>query len=398
MKTLTDCYFITPQEFGAAGNGFSDDTEAIRLAAEEAAKTGKTLFFPAGTYRTDVFKVPAAIEIRAQATWSYRKSGRTVLVPLSDKQNCVLDVSDALGTTLYGIAIDGQGKGENLHGLFMNRENHVTFGEHSLRVDTCQVRGCTGNGFHAEGAWAVSVRKSQFIENEGYGMYLDGCDAFIVDNWFSFNGKAGFGGDTWNSAVNFTSNRVEWNRDCGVRLSGGMRYNITGNYFDRQFGPALVIEDAENFHKRLKKTHTVMPYAITVTGNNFVRSGKDAEQGSDRDCHIYMRRAAGITISANTFNIWKDDGRNGRISPFYGIITEKCAHCVITSNAMLPGAVKELIHDKGGHGEGMVVKDNAGAVLPEAAYICQDPFTPVHFMSEGGAPWYSEQLEGENND
>ena len=102
--------------------------------------------------------------------------------------------------------------------------------------------------------------------------------------------------------------------------------------------------------------------------------------------------------SLNTFNIWKDDGRNGRISPFYGIITEKCAHCVITSNAMLPGAVKELIHDKGGHGEGMVVRDNAGAVLPEAAYDCQDPFTPVHFMSEGGAPWYSEQLEGENND
>ena len=73
-------------------------------------------------------------------------------------------------------------------------------------------------------------------------------------------------------------------------------------------------------------------------------------------------------------------------------------HCVISDNVMLPGAVKELIHDKGGNGEGMVVKDNTGAILPEKAYGCQDPFTPVHFMSEGGAPWYSDMLAGENND
>lgn len=392
-----DSYFVTPQQFGAKGDGVADDTNPIRAAAKEASETGQTLFFPAGVYRTDTIKVPAAVEIRAQATWSYRKPGRTVLVPANDTQNCVLDVSDALGTTLIGIAVDGRGMGKNLHGIFMNREGHITEGEHSLRIDTCQVRACTGNGFHAEGAWAVSVRKSQFNENDGYGMYLDGCDAFIVDNWFSFNGKAGFGGDTWNSAVNFTSNRIEWNRDCGVRLSGGMRYNITGNYFDRNYGAAVVIEAAPNFHKRLKKTHTVMPYGITVTGNNFVRSGKDAEPYSDRDCHILMHRAAGITVNANTFGIWKDDGRNGRISPFYGIIIEECAHCVISDNVMLPGAVKELIHNKGGNGEGMVVKDNTGEVLPEGAYNCQDPFTPVHFMSEGGAEWYSEKLRGENN-
>lgn len=390
-------YFVTPQDFGALGDGAADDTAAIRKAAAEAAASGKTLFFPVGTYRTDVIKVPAAVEIKAQPTWSYRKPGRTVLVPASEKQLCVLDVSNALGTTIHGIAIDGLDMGKSLHGLYMTRACHVTEGEHSLRIDTCQVRSCTGNGFHAEGAWAVSVRKSQFCGNAGYGMYLDGCDAFIVDNWFSFNGKAGFGGETWNSAVNFTSNRIEWNKDCGVRLSGGMRYNLTGNYFDRSYGPALIIEAAPNFHKRLKKEHTVMPCSITVTGNNFVRSGKDAEECSDRDCHILLRRAAGITICANTFNIWKDDGRNGRISPFYGIITEECAHCAICGNVMLPGAVKELIHKKGGDGDGMIIENNTGAVLPEGALGCQDPFTPVHFMSEGGAPWYSEILKGENN-
>ncbi len=392
-----DLFFVTPQDFGALGDGIADDTEAIKAAFEQADKTSKSVFFPAGTYRTREVKVPAETEIKAQPTWSYSRSGRTVIVPASEDQRCVFNVSDAIGTTLYGLNFDGLAMGENIHGIYMNREEHVTKVEHSLRIDTCRCANFTGNGIHAEGAWAVSVRKSQCIRNSGYGMYLDGCDAFIVDNWFSANGKAGFGGETWNSAVNFTSNRVEWNRECGVRLSGGMRYNLTGNYFDRSFGPALIIESAENFHKRLNKKHTVVPYAITVTGNNFVRSAKEG-RGDALDCHIYLCRSAGVTINANTFSIWKDDGRNGRISPENAITVSECAHCVITDNVMLPGAVKTLINDLGGHGDGMVIKDNTGAVLPEKAYHLQDPFTPVHFMSEGGADWYRDILAGESNE
>lgn len=392
-----DNYCVTPQDFGAAADGEANDTEAIRKAFAEAEKTGKTVFFPAGIYKTEELKVPMEVEIKAQPTWSYSRRGRTVIIPASENQRCVFNVANALGTSIYGICIDGRNMGENIHGIYMNREEHTTPGEHSLRIDTCLVFGCSGNGIHAEGCWAVSVRHSQCRGNAGYGMYLDGCDAFVVDNWFSANGKAGFGGETWNSAVNFTSNRIEWNKECGVRLSGGMRYNITGNYFDRSFGPALVIESAENFHKRLNKHHTVVPFAITVTGNNFVRSGK-TENGGDRDCHIYLHNAAGITINANTFSIWKDDGRNGRISPSYGITVDACAHCVISDNVMLPGAVKALINDKGGHGEGMVIENNPGAVLPVKAYNVQDPFTPVHFLSDGGEPWYKDLLAGETNE
>lgn len=63
-----ELFYVTPQQFGAVGDGVADDTAAIRAAADEASKTGKTLFFPVGTYRTDVIKVPAAVEFRAQAT------------------------------------------------------------------------------------------------------------------------------------------------------------------------------------------------------------------------------------------------------------------------------------------------------------------------------------------
>ena len=392
-----DKIYLDPKDFGAVGDGEHDDTEAIRAAMQQAAEKHCSVRFSAGVYRTDVIYVPQQIEVCAAVTWSYQFVGRTVLIPAHEDQECILEISDAIGTTFYGISLDGRGMGTNLHGMSMNRERHVTRAEHSIRIDNCRVFNCSGNGINMVGAWAVSMRQSQCIGNKGYGFYLDGCDAFIVDNCFSGNGKAGFGGDTWNSAVNFTSNRVEWNRECGVKLMGGMRYNLTGNYFDRAFGPAIVIVDAPNFHKRLHKEHTVMPYAITVTGNTIVRSGATAEPGSNDDCQIYMRKAVGCTVTGNTFNVWKNDGQSGRISPWYGIILEKCAHCAITGNAMMAGAVKELILDRGGHGAGMVIANNTGIPVPEAAWECQDPFTPVHFLSEGGAPWYSEMLEGENN-
>lgn len=391
-------YIVTPQDFGAKADGINNDTKPIASALAEASESGKTCFFPKGIYRTEEQKIPDGIEITAQPTWSYNLPGKTRLIPAEEDQRSVFNVSDAVGTTIYGIEIDGKHFGNCVHGIYMNREEHTVRAEHSLRIDTCEIRNCTGNGIHAEGAWAVSVRKSQCYGNDGYGMYLDGCDAFIVDNWFSANGKAGVGGETWNSAVNFTSNRIEWNRECGVRLAGSMRFNLTGNYFDRSYGPALIIEAATNHHKRLNKDHTVIPFAITVTGNNFVRSGKAAGEKTDEDCHILLRRAAGITICANTFSVWKDDGRDGRISPSYGIIIDECADCVIADNVMLPGAVLELIRDKGGNGGNMIIRDNAGAVVPVKARGIRDPFTPVHFMSEGGAEWYSAELEGESNE
>ncbi len=390
-------YFTNPRDFGAVGDGIHDDTEAIRKAVDEASNSTGTVFFSPGIYRTDTVTLPSAMTVKAEPTWAFKSKGRTVIVPANENQYTVFEVSNASGTTISGLCICGNSMGENMHGISMDREHRGEQVEHAIRIDSCQIREFSGNGLNLVGAFAVSVRHSQCLHNGGYGLYLDGTDAFIVDNWFSANGKAGFGGETWNSAVNFTSNRVEWNADCGIRLSGGMRYNITGNYIDRSFGPAIIIEDAENYHKRLHKTHTVMPYAITVTGNTIVRSGKTAEDGSDRDCHILMRRAAGISIVGNTFNVWKDDGRNGRVSPHKGIIIEQCSHCVIANNTMLPGAVKELIDDRGGHGEQVIIKDNAGAVVPESSRDCQDPFTPVHFMSQGKAPWYSDQLSGEDN-
>jgi hypothetical protein len=389
-------YAKDPRDFGAVGDGITDDTAALQATLDAAAESSGEVYLGPGVWRTRTLYVPQGVSIYSNPTWSYKTEGHTVLVPADPEQPCILDLTDAVGSTIRGIGLRGRHMGKNMHGVSMSRDRREVL-EHSIRIEDCQFAEFSGNGANMVGVWAFSMRGSQCFRNDGYGLYLDGCDGFIVDNWFGMNRGPGFGGDTWNSAVTFTSHRVEWNGGCGLSLRGGMRYNLPGNFFDRNHGPAIIIREAENYHKRLHKTHTVMPYAIAVTGNTFVRSGKSAEPGSDDDCHIFMHRAAGVTVTGNTFNVWKDDGRDGRVSPWYGVILEQCAHCVISSNAMLPGAMKELILDRGGHGPGVVISDNVGETVPAAAWGCQDPFTPVHLMSEGGAPWYADQLKGESN-
>ena len=60
---------ITPQEFGAQGDGVSLDTEAIQAAVDHAAKTGSVLYFPAGRYLTGTVRLRSnlTMEISRQA-------------------------------------------------------------------------------------------------------------------------------------------------------------------------------------------------------------------------------------------------------------------------------------------------------------------------------------------
>lgn len=50
---VVDFPWITPQDYGAVGDGVTDDSEAVVQAFTEANTTGKTLYFPTGSYLID---------------------------------------------------------------------------------------------------------------------------------------------------------------------------------------------------------------------------------------------------------------------------------------------------------------------------------------------------------
>jgi hypothetical protein len=355
------------KDFGAKGDGKTDDSQAIRDALAEAGKTNSIVFVPDGTFCCANIDVPPHTGLRGNPTWGYRGTvdyqgelSGAVLKLNDDNANCLLNLTGAVGATIHGLSLCGGRLGTDIDGIYLGNEGREE--EDSPRVDTCRVVRFSGNGLHFERPWCFSLRHSMIAFNKGDGLRLGGWDGFILDNWFSGNGGAGIGARYYSSAYTVTGNRIEWNHDGGIRIHGGSHYNITGNYVDRSGNGGISI---------MPLGEDKLPsYCISMTGNVIYRSGKPEymeEVGAVDPLysrHIRLEKAHGITCTGNTMCVGQDDG-SGQNSPNYGIVLSELKNAIVKDNAMHIGCLKELIHDLDNHGEGVIVKDNVGSLFIE---------------------------------
>lgn len=343
------------REFGAKGDGKTDDTKAIQKAIDSAAGAQGTVFVPEGLYMCGELKMLPGVGIFGFPVWSYRNS-RGAVIRLNDSTaNCLLNLTGAYGATVNGICLHG-GKlgGERpIHGIMVDKPDYGSE-EDTPRIDACRVEEFTGDGIRLERIWCFSVRHSQCYHNDGCGLRVRGWDGFILDNWFSGNRMAGFGAYDENASNTLTGNRIEWNRQGGILIHGGSHYNITGNYIDRsgRSGIALL--------PRGEHPCSIM----TLTGNVIYRSGKP-EWGKDSDydsSHARFENVRGLVFTGNAMNAGRDDGGKGEWSPDYSIVVRRLANSIIKDNVMHEGSLKELLVDCGEHDANVVVKDNLGTL------------------------------------
>jgi hypothetical protein len=183
---------------------------------------------------------------------------------------------------------------------------------------------------------------------------LRGWDGFLGDNWFSGNQGAGFAARDENASVTFTANRVEWNGQENVLITGGDGYQITGNFLDRAGTCGIAL-----------RTGRRPCVQMTVTGNYLKRSGKHADAASYDSSQLFIEGAAGVTCVGNNLQAGRDDGGKGVWSPAYGIVYKNLQNSVIANNVLHEGALHQLFADLGGHGEGVVFKDNPGSLFKQ---------------------------------
>jgi hypothetical protein len=343
--------YLNVREFGATGDGKTDDTRAIQRALDAAGEGQAAVFVPAGVYLCADLKMHPNTALVGVPTWNYGGPGRTVLRLANADAKCLLNIAGAPGATIDGLALDGARLGKGIHGIFLDKPD---YGKHedAFRIERCQVARFTGDGASLAHAWCFSVRHSMLAFNHGDGLRLRGWDGFLSDNWFSGNKGAGFAARDENASVTFTANRVEWNAQENMLITGGDGYQITGNFFDRAGTCGIALR---NGRRRC--------FQLTITGNYFKRSGKQADAASYDSSHIFIEAAQGLTCLGNNLHIGRDDGGTGVWSPAYGIVCKNLENCVVTGNVLHEGALRQLIVDLGGHGEGVVLRDNPGSLL-----------------------------------
>lgn len=343
------------RDFGARGDGKTADSASIRKALDAAGKVHGTVFFPPGIYLCHDLRVPSHVCLCADPVWGYRgdlTQGAALMLDSADA-SALLDVTDSVGVRIRGLVLSGADirTDKPIHGIFLNNEKRYSKCENILTIEDCKVMKFPGDGVFLKRAWLFVIRRNLFMKNDGCGVRVRGCDGFVSDNQFSSNGGDGFSYEMGCSTVMFTANRVEWNHGCGLNICEGDTWNITGNSFDRNWGAAI----------RVEKINT-----STITGNTFRRCGKDSAKlpdGKEASAGVILLCSQGLTVTGNAFVAGHDDGGTGDNTPQVGMIVEGLTNSVITGNVLHRGYMKTPFVDRGGHGEGVIIKDNPGSAM-----------------------------------
>ena len=340
---------INARQFGAKGDGKSDDTKSIQGAIDAAAARGGAVFLPPGVYRAADLQMRPHVSLTGIPAWDYENGFGSVIRLAGENAGCLLNITGAFGATIDGLALDGGKLGKGVHGVWLNKPDYGKQ-EDTFRIERSQIANFTGDGVRLTRAWCFSIRHCMIAYNGGDGISLRGWDGFLLDNWLSGNAGAGFAARDENASCTFTGNRIEWNRE-GILIVGGDGYNITGNFFDRAGTCGLAISNGEQ---------------MAISGNFVKRSGKNAQPYTYDSAQIRLEKCRGITCSANNLQVGRDDNGEGVWSPSYGIVYKELRNCVISNNVLHDGALAELLVDLGGHGDGAVVKDNPGCLAKRA--------------------------------
>jgi hypothetical protein len=340
MKT----FFVNVRDFGATGDGKTDDTLALCKAIKAAPSPGGIVFFPPGHYLTETIMPKAHQTLLGYSAFGYRcwpfaEQGGTVLSPFAPSQTRLLDVSGQAGIRLSGLTLNGRNLGENLCGVY---SSHDAGEEQHIVIDGCSITQFSGSGAVFNNTKGWSLRHSIFMANQ-----MDGLDAAvasggsIIDCLFSFNSRHGL---SLNQSTSVTGCRIEQNKQGGVDINprDSQHLQFTGNLFCSEFGPSIEISEGN-------------VSAIVITGNTFRNSGRDTAGDPTRDCHVRFEGMQGLVFTGNALHIlWCDN-------PSYGMVLRNLKDSVIAHNSLFKGAMKELIRDLGGH-VNTVIENNPGSL------------------------------------
>lgn len=185
MQTLQKNGILTPQQFGAMGDGTTDDTTALRQAMEHASFSKKTLYIPSGNYL-----ITAAINIVSNGGFSMHGS--------SDGNTKIVYGGSANNVDILTIGNSSEVKDFRIRDLTFESNTDMASGYALVFRNCSRVRMYDVNFDHIGGArrlfngvWFNDLQQGWFIGGElyvkGTGLTVNGraSDQHGADLWCS---------------------------------------------------------------------------------------------------------------------------------------------------------------------------------------------------------------------
>lgn len=287
---------INVTDFGAKGDGVSDDTDAIQ-AAIDSAENGGVVEIPRGTYLIRGLKIKRhGITITGEARWGTRLVRHSGLEPLIDISGTATLDFHRKYCSLFNITISGNYKsGVLLRCYFVD----------NLTMRDVSFINCDGTATDFVEVWDTRINSCSW---ENCGSVTE--PATLLRNTMP-EGEFGFGSDNTNQ-VHFQGCRWEGFRNGALRLDGGANgspHLLNGIFIvsckmetRHAAGPAFQIMQGSTiiFVNQLY-------IALMAAEPDFV---KPLDAIEDRGTHIFMtdvyvQWGAEINIANSLVHIWR---------------------------------------------------------------------------------------------
>ncbi|MBK4788541.1 parallel beta-helix [Enterococcus faecium] len=295
QKVKKDELVVNVKDYGAKGDGVTNDTQAIQNALD----TGKKVFIPKGTYMVSNL-IPKGGQVifgeNAVDSWGTSiETSKTILKGMGGATDYVIKnrTWDTDGNpypvVIQELTIDGNTKTTNGircgNSTTIERCRIINCIDGIVKVDVSRVTNCqivnNTNGIREA---TDSKIDSNFIYQNDIGIYLINSN----DNMVS-------------------SNKIEWN-GVGIDISTSVFNLITGNIIDRQttFGitsdSASYITVTNNQFERNLTNHVLIQGSYwNVTGNSFYKKNSEDDMSGTLVpvSAIELKSASNCTFSAN---------------------------------------------------------------------------------------------------